>query len=239
MRWLVLLLFVDASQHASVHAAALPEIETGTRKEAVAIERDPWHSGCLSDSNAVLVCEVVDASFDVQSTPQKVSLAEWCDVQVIAAFGHRDQVRGIAQARLQSKDEQSPYVSVDPEWGRLRHLKKGRTMVVLLHTHEQHLSFGEEMLLEINAENSTLPDVLRRTALDPSQFTEEDLEVLARSSPFLHRQVLKEGAAGRARLAHEAGQRARMRNITFAALGALILVLLVRRNRARAQNPTT
>ncbi len=195
MRWLQVLLFTCIACHAN-GASPLPDIQTGTSAETFMIERRPWDPGRFLNSNAFLVCQVVRASSEVRTTPQQTSLTESCDVRVTSAFGHRDAIRGIQRARLTGEYEQSPYVPVDSDWGRLRHLMPGQTVVVLLDAHEQELSFGSKMLIEVHDNTHTLPTILQRTALDPNQFTMDDLQVLETASPFLAAQVVKERMAG-------------------------------------------
>lgn len=211
-RW-TLLFLTSTTLCLAGSGAPLPEIKVGTREPPVVIQRAVHQPGQLSQAQAMLVGEVVKTAEEVVTTPQNVALSESCEVRVEAAFGRCDAIEGIKRAVLESHEDHSPYVPVEPGWGKLRHLKEGQKIVLLLNgvkekdaqgqaQENEALSFGAEMLLEVAAapaETRLLPEILRRTGFDPGLFTADDLLVLKAASPFLHEQVLKEGEAERAR----------------------------------------
>lgn len=198
MRWLLLLMFTGVA----AFGAPLPEIKTGTHPQPIEIWETPWCSGSVSTSLAFLVGEAGGATFEVQTTPQQTLMSETCDVRVESAFGQLAHIHGIAVARLKSSQEASPYVPLDPGWGRIRHLQKGQKILLLIHDHEGP-SFGHEALVPLTDATKDLPDILRRTGFSPGRFTAGDLQVLQMASPHLHDQVLQEGAGERQKLAQE------------------------------------
>lgn len=195
MRWLLLLLLGTACM-----AAPLPELKTGTHPQPIEIWETHWYPGFVSSSVAFVVGEAGEATSEVQTTPQQTVMWERCDLRVESAYGHLEGIEGIKTAKLICSQEGSPYVPVDPEWGRIRHLKKGQKVLLLLHEHEGP-SFGYEAVIELTEATRTLPDILRRTAFEPSQFTDEDLVVVEAASSLLHGQLVEE--RGLLREAHE------------------------------------
>lgn len=197
MRWLLLMFTGVAAL-----GAPLPEIKTGSHPQPIEIWETPCYSGSVPTSAAFLVGEAGETASEVQTTPQQTLMSETCDVRVESAFGQLEQIQGIQVARLKSSQEGSPYVPVDPAWGRIRHLKKGQKILLLLHDHEGP-SFGHEALIVLTDGTKHLPDILRRTGFIPSKFTHADLQVLKLASPLLHDQVLQEGASERQKLSQE------------------------------------
>ncbi|HEY1050289.1 MAG TPA: hypothetical protein VGE39_11060 [Prosthecobacter sp.] len=204
MRWLLLL--ITGTACLAGPAAPLPEIKTGTHPEPIEIWETPWYSGFISTSMAFLVGEVGDATSEIQTSPQQTVMWERCDLRVESAFGQLEGIQGIKEAKLICSQEGSPYVAVDPEWGRIRHLKKGQRILLLLHEHEGP-SFGYEAIIELTEATRALPDMLRRTACMPSQFTDEDLVVVEAASPLLHDQLVEERAHWREAYEEETPER--------------------------------
>ncbi len=245
MRWVLLLLLTRTASMAAA-VAPLPEIKTGTHPQPIEIWETPWYPGFISTSVAFLVGEVGDdATSGVQTTPQQTVMWEKCDVSVESAFGHLEQIEGIKTAKLICSQEGSPYVPVDPEWGRIRHLKKGQRILILLYEHEG-ASFGHEAIIELTAATRTLPEILRRTAFDPLQFTDEDWVVVEAASSILHDQLLEIRTLRREMNEEESREHMQTAMTIAAMLGATIVLVFVvlrfrhkRREDSPSQNPTT
>ena len=129
---------------------------------------------------------------------------------------HLDQVVGIQTAVLKASYEQSPYVPIDENWGKLWHFKKGQKLLVILHLGEGKPCFDLAELMVLNESTASLPDILRRTALLPQAFTDADLEVLNLASPFLRQQILKHTVLEREAHAYESMQQSQaMKNLAI------------------------
>lgn len=237
MRWLALLL--TSTTCFAGYGGPLPEIKVGTSHREMVIHGATWYSGSLSDSRAFLVGTVTDVTAEVQTKPQQTWLAESCTLRVQAAFGHLQQLAGIEFAKLQAGYENSPYVPIDEDWGKLRHLKQGQQVLVLLHLHEGEPCFGVETLMVLHEDIHLLPDILRRTALLSTEFTTDDLMVLQRASPFLYKQALAETTLEREMYAEESKlRRESLKLLTgMAGLGALGVFVIYKVLRKRATAP--
>lgn len=152
----------------------------------------PWYSGFISTSQAFFTGTVIDVSSAVDISPRQTWLSESCTVRVEHAFGRMTQIEGIATAKLTAGYESSPYEPVDPQWGRLRHLQKGRRVLVLLHEYEGDPCFGADALIEFDQQIQDLPRILRRTGFNPAIFTRSDLAVVKTASPLLYEQLAVE-----------------------------------------------
>ncbi len=187
MRFLVLVITTFASL--TVHGE-LPEVKMGDRD--IAIHMMPWYCGFVSTSPAFLSGTVVETTSEVSRSPRQTWLSESCVIRVDAAFGHMDKLEGIGTATLRAGYENPLSEPVDPKWGTLRHLKKNQRILLLLEEYEDSPSFGFEALIELTPELEALPDILRRTRGDPTNFTTSDLAVVKRASQILHDQLVTE-----------------------------------------------
>lgn len=190
MRWLALLSLLAASLTAQ--GEPLPQISSGGTGRTVKIPMTPWYSGFISTSQAFLTGTVMEVSSDVQVSPQQTWLSESCTVRVEHAFGRMPQIEGITTAQLTAGYENSPYEPVDPQWGRLRHLQKGRHVLVLLHEYEGGPCFGSAALIEFSEPIQNLPRILRRTGFNPMLCTRSDLAVVKTASAVLYEQLTVE-----------------------------------------------
>lgn len=220
MRWLAWLL--TGTTCLAGYGGPLPEIAVGTGGRELVIQnapRLPEHGA----SQAFLVGTVTEVAAEEDRQPQQTRLAESCTLRVDSAYGYLDQIAGVQTAVLQASYEQSPYVPIDEDWGRLWHFKKGQKLLVILHRSEGAPCFDVEELMVLNERTAALTEILRRTALLPKEFTDDDLEVLRVASPSLHRRVFAEGAGERAMRA--AGAR-RRREVVMATVSVCMLVVL-------------
>jgi len=232
MRSLVLL-FVTAIC-SNVHGEPLPEIKVGVSGRVVEISMTPWYSGFISTSEAFLAGTVMEASSEVETTPRQTWLSESCVIHVERAFGRLKEIEGISTARLSAGYDHSPYEPVDPNWGRLRHLQKGRRILVLLHEHEGMPCFGSEALVEFSREVQDLPRILRRTGFDPARFTDADLAVVKLASPLFHDQLVTKAEIRREKGQDDAAWLNRL--VLGIVAGFLALLLAVQ---VTAQKPIT
>lgn len=221
MRWLAGLFF--SATCLAGYGGPLPEIKVGTSQREMVVYGPPrlpeegW-------GRAFLVGTVVDVAAEVKTLPQRLELTESCTLHVDAAFGFLEQCIGIKTAVLKAGYEQSPYAPAGDDWGKLWHFKQGQRLLVILHLSEGEPCFDAEELMVLDERTAALPDILRRTALLPSEFTDADLEVLRLASPFLHQQFFAETAEERALRAQMARRR---RNAMMLVAGVFVLVLLV------------
>ncbi|MBE2283270.1 MAG: hypothetical protein IAE77_07395 [Prosthecobacter sp.] len=222
MRWLALFSLLAASLTA--HGEPLPKIRVGGSGRTVKISMTPWYSGFISTSQAFLTGTVIEISSDVQVSPQQTWLSESCTVRVEHAFGRMTQIEGIATAKLTAGYESSPYEPVDPQWGRLRHLQKGRHVLVLLHEYEGDPCFGADALIEFDQQIQDLPRILRRTGFNPALFTRSDLAVVKSASPLLYEQLAVE-AEVRGEIENDTATE--LNELVAGCVGGVLLLLLV------------
>lgn len=195
MRWLAWL-FTGTTCLAGCNGP-LPEIKVGTSQrelEVHAVSGD-WNDG--ANPRAFLVGTVTEVAAEEDRQPQRIRLSESCTLNVDAAYGCMDQVAGIQTAVLKAGYEQSPYVPIDEDWGRLWHFKKGQKLLVILHPCDGEPCFVPDELMALDERTTSLPEILRRTTLLPEKFTDADLEVLRLASLSLHQQFFAATAAER------------------------------------------
>ncbi len=220
MRWIAWL-FTGTTCLAG-YGGPLPEIVVGNSQREMVVEGAP-RSSEVGASPTFLVGTVTEVSAEEDRQPQRIKLSESCSLRVESAYGLLPQVAGIQAAVLKASYEQSPYVPIDEDWGKLWHFKKGQRLIVILHPSEREPCFDSEELMVLNEGTASLPDILRRTALLPAEFTDDDLEVLKVASPFLHRRVLAESAGERAKRAERAKRR---RDVMMAVAGICVVAVL-------------
>lgn len=186
-RWIA---FFFVAAILTARSEPLPEIKLGTSGRMIEISMTPWYPGHLSSSTAFVAGKVIEVDSEVRTTPQQTWLSESCVIRVERAFGVLKQLEGASVAKLEAGYEHSPYLPVEPQWGRLRHLKKDQRILVLLHEYEGEPSFGSNALIEFAKGIEDLPRILRRTGFDPAGFTASDLTVLKAASPQFHDEVI-------------------------------------------------
>jgi hypothetical protein len=220
MRWLAWL-FTGTTCLAG-YGGPLPEIKVGTSHQEMVIHGPPrLAEGGMCQT--FLVGTVTEISAEEDRQPQRIKLSESCTLHVESAYGYLSQVAGIQTAVLKASYEQSPYVPVEEDWGKLWHFKKGQKLIVMLHLCEGEPCFDADALMVLNQHTASLPDILRRTALLPEEFTDEEVEVLKQASPFLHEQFLSRIIGDRTK----SGELARLRResqIAIAGFAALVVL---------------
>ena len=200
----------------------LPEIKVGTSQREMVIHRPPrLPDGGMGQT--FLVGTVTEVSAEEDRQPQRIKLSESCTLQVESAYGYLPQIAGIQTAVLRASYEQSPYALIEEDWGKLWHFKKGQRILVVLYLSEKELCFEAEGLMVLDARTAALPDILRRTALLPEEFTAADLEVLKLASPALYQQIFDMTAVEREMHAEETKRR---REAVKMIVGIGILVVL-------------
>ncbi|MCX6849707.1 MAG: hypothetical protein NTY98_12370 [Verrucomicrobia bacterium] len=220
MRWLAWL-FTGTTCLAG-YGGPLPEIAVGTGGPELVIQSAPRlpEKGA---SQTFLVGTVTEVAAEEDRQPQQTRLSESCTLQVDSAYGYLEQVVGIQTAVLKADYEQSPYVPIDEDWGKLWHFKKGQRLLVILHLDRGKPCFDAEELMVLDERTALLPEFLRRTAMIPEEFTDDDLEVLKLASPLLYQRVFAESAGERAMRAEGARRR---REVMMAVVGVCVLVVL-------------
>jgi hypothetical protein len=220
MRWIAWL-FTGTTCLAG-YGGPLPEIEIGTSQRDMVVHGSPrLPEGGMCQTFLVGTVKEVSAEEDRQ--PQRIKLSESCTLHIEAAYGYLPQVIGISTAILKASYEQSPYALIEEDWGRLWHFKKGHRLLVILHMSEGEPCFDSEELMALNERTMVLPDILRRTALLPEEFTDADLEVLKLASPNLHQRFLGETAVEREMFAEESRRR---RGAMSTAAGICVMIAL-------------
>jgi hypothetical protein len=214
MRWLIWLCI--STSCLAVSSGPLPEIKVGTSQRVLEVHAVPRGLDKGTNQPTFLVGTITDVAAEEDRQPQQTGLSETCTLHVESAFGYMDQVVDIQTAVLKASYEQSPYVPIDENWGKLWHFKKGQKLLVILHLHEGKPSFDLEELMVLNEHTASLPDILRRTALQLQAFTDADLEVLKLASPFLHQQILEHTVPAREAHAYESMQQSQpMKNLAI------------------------
>lgn len=227
--------FLTGTMCMAGYAGPMPEIKAGTGQREMVIHGPPK----LPDAGmgrVFLVGTVMDVAAEVKTLPQKLELTESCTLQVESAFGATyddlNQVAGIKTAVLKAGYEQSPYAPAGDDWGALWHFKQGQRLLILLHPSDSDWEpcFDPEELMVLDERTAALPEILRRTALDAAEFTDEDVEVLKLASPLLHQPVLANIIGDRTTWAEEARlRRESLRMVVgFAAL-VLLGILTIRK----------
>jgi hypothetical protein len=225
MRWVAAWLLTSTACLAG-YAGPMPEIKVGTSQREMVIQGPPrLPEGGMA--RTFLVGTVMDVAAEVKTLPQQLELTESCTLHIDAAFGEASdglkQVVGIKTAVLKAGYEQSPYVPAGDDWGKLWHFKQGQRLLVILHLSEGEPCFDAEELMVLDERTAALPDILRRTALLPEEFTDAELEVLRLASPYLHQQFLAETAEERALRAQKSRRR---RNAMMILAGISALAVL-------------
>ncbi len=214
MRWLIWLCI--STSCLAGPSGPLPEIKVGTSQRVLVVHAVPRGLDEGTNQQTFLVGTITEVAAEEDRQPQQTGLSETCTLHVESAFGYLDQVVGIQTAVLKASYEQSPYVPIDEHWGKLWHFKKGQKLLVILHLGEGKPSFDIEELMVLNERTAPLPDILRRTALLPQEFTDADLEVLKLASPFIRQQILEHTVLEREAHAYESMQRSQsMKNLAI------------------------
>ena len=205
------------------YGGPLPEIEIGTSQRELVIHAVPRDQVDEVDQQTFLVGTVTEVSAEEDRQPQQTRLAESCTLHVESAYGYLPQVTGINTAVLKASYEQSPYVPIDEDWGKLWHFKKGQRLLVILHLVEREPCFDAKELMVLDEPTASLPDILRRTAVLAYEFTDADLEVLKQASTNLHQRFLAETAVEREMFAEESRRR---RGTMSTAAGICVMIAL-------------
>ncbi len=222
MRWIAWLL--TGTTCLAGHGGPLPEIQIGSSQRELVVHSVPRDDDDGGNRQTFLVGTVTEVAAEEDRQPQRTRLSESCILHVDSAFGYLKEVVGIQTAVLKASYEQSPYALIEENWGKLWHFKKGQKLIVILHLDRGAPCFDAEELMVLNERTSSLPDILRRTALLPEEFTDADLEVLKVASPYLHQRVLAETAVEREKAAEESRRR---RDLMTKAVVICVLVVLV------------
>lgn len=175
MRWLVLVLL-----NAICLAQEVPyyqDIPVGVAAKEIEIPCAYWFPGTLSLCDAVVVGEITDVFSQVHQSAAQVLPEESCTLRVESMFGTMPELNGATTVKLHARYIHDTYQQLEPDWGVYRHLRQGQRVMALIHRYEGGPAIGSEALIVLNATTAKLPDILRRTQIDPAQFTDDDLAV--------------------------------------------------------------
>ncbi|MDZ4401492.1 hypothetical protein [Prosthecobacter sp.] len=117
------------------------------------------------------------------------------------------------------------YEQIDPGWGDYRHLRAGQKAVLLVHFYENNVAIGSDAVIVLNAENQSLPEILRRTGLDCSLLTDADLAVWKTASPRMYPELAARVAYER-ELREEERSKSVLTWTEWLVLGSIIIVLM-------------
>lgn len=186
MRWLFLLL-----------------VPIGAASKEVEIPCMTWYEGHITACDAVLVAEVVEADSQVIHSPGQMLLKEFCILRLQDVIGATPELEAATTIRLRKEYPHDLYQQIEPDWGDYRHLRTGQQVVVLVHHYEHNIALGSDAVIALNAETRTLPEILKRTNLNLSLFTDGDLAVWKVASPRMFPELAARVTYERKRLEEE------------------------------------
>lgn len=186
MRWLVLLL-VPMFLHAK-------EVE---------IHCTDWYEGEFSTCDAVIIGEVVNVDSHVERSASQVLPEESCVIQIDEIVGHSPELEGATTAKLVARYIHDLYLQLEPDWGVYRHLEPGQKVVALIHRYEDDVAIGSDALVALKPETMTLPEIIKRTGMDLTLFTSEDLAVWKAAWPRMFPELADRAAYERERIEEE------------------------------------
>ena len=160
MRWLILLLLPLA--------ASSKEVE---------IHCTYWYEGEFSTCDAVIIGKIVSVESHVERSASQVLPEESCVIQIDEIVGHSPELEGATTAKLVARYIHDLYLQLAPDWGVYRHLEPGQKVVALIHRYEHDVAIGSEALIVLKPETMALPEIIKRTGMDLTLFTNEDLAV--------------------------------------------------------------
>lgn len=190
MRWLMLLL-----------------VPLGLQAKEVEIPCTYWYEGEFSACDAVIIGEIVSVDSHVERSASQVLPEESCLIRIDEIVGHSPELEGPKTAKLVARYIHDLYLQLEPDWGVYRHLEPGQKVVALIHRYEDDVAIGSDALVALKPETMSLPEIIKRTGMDLTLFTNEDLAVwkaawprmfpeLADSVAYEREQVEKERRMG-------------------------------------------
>ena len=160
MRWLILLL-----------------VPLGLQAKEVEIHCTDWYEGRIAGCESAIIGEIVSVDSQVERSASQVVPEETCLIRIDEIVGHSPELEGAKTARLIARYIHDLYLQLAPDWGVYRHLEPGQKVVALIHRYEHDVAIGSEALIVLKPETMALPEIIKRTGMDLTLFTNEDLAV--------------------------------------------------------------
>lgn len=184
MRWVFVLLATAAvwAQEEQYYR----DIPVGRSPKEVEIPTTYWFQGYLTHADAIVVGEIQEVTSQVHQSVSQVLPEEDCVIKIESMFGTMPELVDATTVKLRARYVQDTYLQLEPDWGVYRHLKRGQRVMALLHRYEGEPAIGGEVLIVLSSATEKLPEILRRTQLDPARWTDADLAVLKAANPRLH-----------------------------------------------------
>ncbi|GEM_PF-2218944 len=188
MKWLAILLTTTAVW--AQEELSYRDIPVGQSPKEVEIACTTWFAGGFVHCDAVVVGEIQAVTSQVQQSASQVLPEETCVIKIDSMFGTTPELAAATMVKLHARYIHDTYQQLEPDWGVYRHLKRGQRVMALLHRYEGGPAIGSEALIVINSATEKLPEILRRTQLDPARFTDADLAVLKAANSRLHEDMM-------------------------------------------------
>ncbi len=186
MRWLILLL-----------------VPLGLQGKEVEIHCTDWYEGRIAGCESAIIGEILRVESHVERSASQVLPEESCVIQIDEIVGHSPELEGAKTARLMARYIHDLYLQLAPDWGVYRHLEPGQKVVALIHRYEHDLAIGSEALIVLKPETMALPEIIKRTGMDLTLFTNEDLAVWKAAWPQMFPELADRAAYERERIEEE------------------------------------
>ncbi len=209
MRWLVLLLMVPL----------------GAASKEVAVPCTTRFEGHVTTTDVIVIAEVVQAESEVIQSPGKALLKESCVLRIQEVIGESPKLQSATTVRLSKEHPHDLYEQIDPGWGDYRHLRAGQKAVLLIHFYENDVAIGSDAVIVLNSKTQSLPEILRRTGLDCSRYTDADLAVWKVASPRMYPELAARVAYER-ESHEEERQKATLGQTQWLSLGSVVIGLI-------------
>lgn len=186
MRWLLLLL-----------------VPLGLHAKEVHIPCTYWYEGRIVSSEAAIIGEIVSVDSHVERSASQVLPEESCLIRIDEIVGYSPELEGATKAKLEARYVHDLYLQLEPDWGVYRHLEPGQKVVALIHRYEDDVAIGSDALVALKPETMTLPEIIKRTGMDLTLFTSEDLAVWKAAWPRMFPELADRAAYERERIEEE------------------------------------
>lgn len=220
MRWLVLLLLNSVCL--AQEAPHFQDIPVGVAAKEVEIPCTTWFPGGFVHCDAVVVGKVTDVSSQVHQSAAQVLPEESCVIHIESMFGTMPELRGATTVKLHARYIHDTYLQLEPDWGVYRHLQRGQRVMALIHRYEGGPAIGSEALILLNTATEKLPEILRRTQINPARFTDDDLVVWKVAQPLTYQDL-----ADRVSYAREQQSLGDLSPREWLAFGGMVLILVM------------
>lgn len=225
MRWIALILLTALTVCAQ-EGPHYQDIPVGKTPKEISISTTYWFAGDLAHADAIIVGEVQEVASEVKQSASQVLPEESCTIRIDSMFGTMPELAGATMLKLQASYIHDTYLQLEPDWGVYRFLKKGQQVMALIHRYEGGPAIGGEALIQLTEKTKALPEILKRTQIDPLAFTNSDLEVLKAASLPMYEDLAARAAYLRAE-SEEERQRLLAASLKWPVIAGGSLVLMV------------